>query len=111
MMNMKRRNFLRFLGGAASCPLAACAQQPTKRPVIGVLSPFIDADSTFLRDLRQGLGARGLREGQESATEYRSAAGRINQLPVLAGEWVRLERDVIITATAQTSWCVEARSR
>src|SRR5438093_8610300 len=100
MTNMKRRNFLRFLGGAASWPLAAGAQQPTKRPVIGVLSPFIDADSTFLRDLRQGLGARGLREGQEIAIEYRSAEGRINQLPVLADELVRLKVDIIVTASA-----------
>ena len=66
---MKRRNFLRFLGGAASWPLAVGAQQPTKKPVIGVLSPFIDADSTFLRDLRQGLDDRGLREGQEITIE------------------------------------------
>ena len=100
MTNMKRRNFLRFLGGAASWPLAAGAQQPTKRPVIGVLSPFIDADSTFLRDLRKGLGARGLREGQEIAIEYRSAEGRINQLPVLADELVRLKVDIIVTASA-----------
>jgi putative ABC transport system substrate-binding protein len=68
--------------------------------VIGVLSPFIDADSTFLRDLRQGLGDRGLREGQEIAIEYRSAEGRINQLPVLADELVRLKVDTIVTASA-----------
>ena len=68
--------------------------------MIGVLSPFIDADSTFLRDLRQGLGARGLREGQEIAIEYRSAEGRINQLPVLADELVRLKVDIIVTASA-----------
>ncbi len=78
----------------------AGAQQPTKRPVIGVLSPFIDADSTFLRDLRQGLADRGLREGQEIAIEYRSAEGRINQLPVLADELVRLKVDIIVTASA-----------
>src|SRR5436190_19838560 len=97
---MQRREFITLLGGAASWPLAAGAQQPTKRPVIGVLSPFIDADSTFLRDLRQGLGARGLREGQEIAIEYRSAEGRINQLPVLADELVRLKVDIIVTASA-----------
>jgi putative tryptophan/tyrosine transport system substrate-binding protein len=97
---MKRRNFLRFLGAAASWPLAASAQRPTKRPVIGVLSPFIDADSTFLRDLRQALGDRGLRDGQEIAIEYRSAEGRIDQLPVLADELVRLKVSIIVTASA-----------
>jgi putative ABC transport system substrate-binding protein len=98
---MRRREFL----GAAGCaavvwPLAASAQRPTKRPVIGVLSPFIDAGSTFLRDLRQGLGDRGLRDGQEIAIEYRSAEGRIDQLPVLADELVRLKVNVIVTASA-----------
>ena len=98
---MKRREFITLLGGAAAAwPLAARAQQPTKLPVIGVLSPFIDADSTFLRDLRHGLGDRGLREGQEIAIEYRSAEGRINQLPVLADELVRLKVDIIVTASA-----------
>src|SRR6266404_8974826 len=97
---MQRREFITLLGGAASWPLAAGAQQPKKRPVIGVLSPFIDADSTFLRDLRQGLGDRGLREGQEIAIEYRSAEGRIEQLPALADELVRRKVDIIVTASA-----------
>src|SRR5216684_7276017 len=99
---MQRRDFITLLGGAtAAWPLLARAQRPTKRSVIGVLSPFIDADSTFLRDLRQGLGDRGLRAGQEIAIEYRSAEGRINQLPVLADELVRLKVDIIVTASAQ----------
>src|SRR4051812_20577577 len=97
---MKRRNFLRLLSAAASWPLAAGAQQPKKRAVIGLLSPFIDADSTLLRDLRTGLGDLGLREGQEIAIEYLSAEGEINQLPVLAHELARLKVDVIVTASA-----------
>jgi putative ABC transport system substrate-binding protein len=101
-VDMKRREFITLLGGAlATWPLAARAQQPTKLPVIGVLSPFIDADSTFLRDLRHGLGDRGLREGQKIAIEYRSAEGRINQLSVLADELVRLKVDIIVTTSAQ----------
>jgi putative tryptophan/tyrosine transport system substrate-binding protein len=99
---MQRREFITLLGGAAAAwPLAVRAQQPTKLPVIGVLSPFIDADSIFLRDLRHGLGDRGLREGQKIAIEYRSAEGQINQLPVLADELVRLKVDIIVTASAQ----------
>src|SRR5713101_8587057 len=98
---MRRRDFITLLGGAtAAWPRLARAQRPKKLPVIGVLSPFIEADSTFLRDLRQSLGDRGLREGREIAIEYRSAEGRINQLPVLADELVRLKVDIIVTASA-----------
>jgi putative ABC transport system substrate-binding protein len=97
---MRRREFITVLGGMTTWPLAAGAQRPTKRPVIGVLSPFIDADSTFRSDLREALDARGIREGQEIAIEYRSAEGRINQLPVLADELVRLKVDIIVTASA-----------
>src|SRR5258708_5312490 len=42
----------------------ACPVLAQKRPVVGVLSPFVDADSTFLTDLREGLAARGLHDGQ-----------------------------------------------
>jgi len=97
---MRRREFITVLGGMMTWPFAAGAQRPTKRPVIGVLSPFIDADSTFRSDLRDALDARGIREGQEIAIEYRSAEGRINQLPVLADELVRLKVDIIVTASA-----------
>src|SRR5207247_7143406 len=69
-------------------------------PVVGVLSPFVDADSAFLKDLRLGLAERGLREGPDIAIEYRSAEGRIERLPELAGELVRLKVDVIVTASA-----------
>ena len=71
-----------------------------QRPVIGVLSPFVDADSNFLKDLRAGLAERGLHEGADLAIEYRSAEGRIERLPELAGELVRRKVDLIVTASA-----------
>ncbi len=65
-----------------------------------MLSPFIDAQSTFLKDLRDGLAELGLREGQEIRIEYRSAEGHVERLPELANELVRLRVDVIVTASA-----------
>jgi putative ABC transport system substrate-binding protein len=98
---MRRRDFVTFLGSAAAVwPVAARAQQTKKLPTIGVLSPFVDVDSTFLRDLRHALGDHGLRETQEIAIEYRSAEGRIDRLPALADEFVRLKVDVMVTASA-----------
>jgi putative ABC transport system substrate-binding protein len=77
---------------------SSSSAQTTK--LIGVLSPFIDAQSTFLKDLRDGLSQLRLREGEEIRIEYRSAEGQIERLPELAAELVRLKPDVIVTASA-----------
>ena len=63
-----------------------CVHSSSANPskVIGVLSPFIDAQTTFLKDLRDGLSELGLREGQEIKIEYRSAEGHVERLPELA---------------------------
>jgi len=103
---MRRRDLIMLAGSTVvAWPFSARAQQRAqaqlpKKPVIGVLSPFIDADSTFLRDVRDSLADRGLREGREIAIEYRSAEGRIDRLPLLADEFVRLKVDIIVTASA-----------
>jgi putative tryptophan/tyrosine transport system substrate-binding protein len=100
---MRRRDLIMLAGSTAvAWPLSVHAQQRAQAqlPVIGVLSPFIDADSTFLRDLRERLADRGLREGRDIRIEYRSAEGRIDRLSPLAQEFVRLKVDVIVTASA-----------
>jgi len=101
---------LAVTAGMAS-PRDAGAQQPAKLPVVGMLSPFIDADSTFLRDVRQALGNRGLRDGREIAIAYRSAEGRIERLPVLADELVRLKVDIIVTASAPATRFAQQATR
>jgi putative tryptophan/tyrosine transport system substrate-binding protein len=79
---------------------SSTSAQTSKSPVIGILSPFIDAESTFLKDLRDSLDELGFRDGLNITIEYRSAEGRIDRLPTLASELVRRKVDVIVTATA-----------
>src|SRR5438045_19802 len=74
--------------------------QPSSAQPTRVIGPFINAQSTFLKDLRDGLAELGLREGQEIRIEYRSAEGHVERLPELANELVRLRVDVIVTASA-----------
>jgi putative ABC transport system substrate-binding protein len=81
-------------------PLAAAAQQTRTVPRLGYLEnqSASDADaSRFLEAFRQGLRELGYVEGQSLALEYRLAEGKLERLPDLAAELVRLKVDVIVT--------------
>ena len=83
----------------ALCGAVAHAQQPKKIPLIGYLSAR-DAASESSRDetIRLALRERGYIEGQNIAIEYRYAEGKVNRLPELVAELVRLKVDVIVVA-------------
>ena len=77
----------------------AQAQQPTKIPRIGFLtggSP--SAISARIEAFRQGLRELGYVEGKKIVIEWRYAEGKLDRLPALAAELVRLKVDIIVSA-------------
>ncbi len=100
---MDRRTFLGSLGGSASSP----RRSPPRRSRPGrsiasaiwrKLSRPEAPGSGRGRAFRQGLRELGYVEGQNIVFEYRCAEGRLERLPDLAAELVRLKVDVIVAA-------------
>jgi putative ABC transport system substrate-binding protein len=68
---MKRREFIKQIGGvAASWPLAARAQQQAM-PVIGFIAGTMKHAARFLENVRKGLGDYGFIEGQNYRFDIR----------------------------------------
>ena len=94
--------------------LALCfsveAQQPTKIPRIGYLSPNSPATNPArIEAFRQGLHELGYVEGKNIFIEYRYAEGKLDRLPALAAELARLKVDVIVmTSPSPTRAAKEA---
>jgi putative ABC transport system substrate-binding protein len=100
---VRRREFIILLASATACPLAAHAQQQAgKVPRIGYLRVTSPADRPPLLDtFRQGLRELGWIEGQNIVIDYRFAEGRLDRLPDLAAELVRLKVDLIVSLGTQ----------
>src|SRR5262245_57616655 len=104
----KRREFIMLIGGAATWPLTASAQQPAL-PVIGFLdSRSSDGMASRLAAFRQGLKEVGLIEGENVTVIYRWAENRVDRLPEMAGELARQARVIVTTGGPPTAFAAKA---
>src|SRR5207248_11806300 len=83
---MRRREFVGLVGGAATWPRAAGAQQRAM-PVIGMLYG-VAVPAENMAGFRRGLAEAGFSEGRNVAVEYRSAEGRYERLPAMAADLI-----------------------
>jgi putative ABC transport system substrate-binding protein len=84
---VKRREFITLLGGAATWPLAARAQQPAKLPTIGFLGTTSASSwSHYVAAFAQRLRELGWVESRTVAIEYRWAEGHSERLTEMASE-------------------------
>jgi putative tryptophan/tyrosine transport system substrate-binding protein len=98
MSTMRRRAFIAILGGAATRPLAAPAQQLAV-PVIGFLSSRSQGGSkAYLAAFRSGLADMGFVEGRNLSIAFRWAENRYERLPALASELVGLRVALLVAA-------------
>jgi putative ABC transport system substrate-binding protein len=94
----RRRFLLTSLAGAVAGPVAARSQTVGKIGRVGILSPTPPPTQSgrLAEELSRRLQELGWVEGKNLVIEYRWADGRVDRLPALAAELVRLEVDLIV---------------
>jgi putative ABC transport system substrate-binding protein len=102
LYHLKRRDFITLLGGAASWPLLAPAQQPAGRVrrigfVAGATRPAALELSPYFGFL-EGMKELGYLEGRDFVVEWRFAEGQYDRFTDFATEFARLKVDLIFTA-------------
>ena len=95
MLDIRRRELITLLGGAAAWPIAARAQAAL--PVIGILSgATFESMNAFLAWFYPGLESEGLAENRNFTTQFRWADDKYERLPALASDLVRRRVDLIV---------------
>ena len=110
---IRRREFITLLGGTASWPMAARAQQTRKITRIGVLwhagSP--KEEEVFLRPLLEGIARMGYIEGQNVIFEHRFPAEQPERFKAMAAELAQLDLDVLVTSGPAASYAAKAATK
>ena len=102
MLEIRRREFIAALGGAAvAWPVLARAQQGDRVRRIGVLMAFDENDPAGklrVSAFTQALASLGWTDGRNVRIDFRWGGGDINRINALAQELVGLKPDIILTS-------------
>src|SRR5947207_2310116 len=105
MLDLRRRQFITLLGGAAAAwPFAAGAQQPERMRRVGALINLAADDPEALGRITgfvQGLQQLGWTDGRNVRIDARWAAGSADNFRKYAAELVALAPDAILATSTQ----------
>src|SRR5262245_41209289 len=96
MLDLRRRQFITLLGGAAAWPLSARAQQPGKTPRVGYIRAGTPDNDPFREEFVRGMRDLGYIEGRNVAYEFRHYGDDVVSIPSLIGDLLRAKVDVIV---------------
>ena len=111
---LKRREFITLLGGAAAWPLAARAQQAGRMRRIGIIMPVAEAEpegQVQVKVFKQALQKFGWIEGRNLQIEYRWTGGNLSQLPIAAKQLADLRPEVILARTTPVTAAILRETR
>jgi ABC-type uncharacterized transport system substrate-binding protein len=112
---MRRRDFMKIIGGAAAAwPLATSAQQGDRVRRIGVLMWLDENDPGAKSDFSafsQALSDLGWTDGRNILMDLRWHGDNTNRIPALAQELVSLQPDVIVTSGGSATVAVQRETR
>jgi ABC-type uncharacterized transport system substrate-binding protein len=114
VFDMKRREFITLVGGAAAWPLAARAQQGERMRRISVLHDYVEADPegrAQLAAFREELQKLGWAEGDNLRIDYRSGADEADLLRTYAREIIAQGPDVVLAAGGTIVAALQRTSR
>ena len=100
---MRRREFIKVIGGgAAAWPIAARAQQPDRTVRIGFFTPQ-SPNPPWIEAFRAGMRQHGYFEGRNLIITLRSADGKKERYTQIIGELFAFRPDVLMTWSTPTS--------
>jgi ABC-type uncharacterized transport system substrate-binding protein len=104
MSDVRRREFMTVLGGAAAWPLTARAQQPAKPVRLGYIwiGPK-DSEHSTRDGLRQGLRDLGYVEGRDYVLEERYAESQPDRLPGIISELLKVQVALFLSPGVQVT--------
>lgn len=107
---MKRREFIWLVGGAATWPMLALAQQPVRTPRVVHLAPA--GIPSQVDGIRRRLAELGYIDGRNIRLEFRNAGGNPDALPAVAQDIVRAgDVDAIIAISTPAALAAHGATR